>query len=405
MTSPPGLLPRSVQRKGVVSILNSTSVPLGADGVFTGDAEDVSDYATVSAFVYTDVDSPGENFDIQFSVDGVNWDYSSPVRVQVGNATRHMHVVVAQFMRVVYTNGSTPQTEFRLQVICHRTRDRELTVTTNEVLKSSEDVTLFRLGSDYNIDLARSKYDHMSLIHKFGRNEDLGTTVEDVWTVGGTYIWPTVASTLEAISTSANDTAGGSGARTIIVQGLDANFDMIEESITMNGTTATTATTAAFLRVNRVFVDDAGTYHTGPVVGGSAGDIRVSRTADAQPQGEVLRTDASAIVWHYGQSQLGRYTIPAGKVGLLRRVITANATSKPADVVFYQRQSAGVVTAPVTAPRAFKHFPGLDGVEVHEYEAPLAIPEKTDIWAAARLLAGSSGQVTIDMEIILQDVI
>lgn len=391
---------------GVVSTLNSSTTPLGIGESFTGEAEDCSQYATVSVFAFTDAESDGDNLEMQFSTDGENWDYTEPVHVRAGiPATRNIHTVAARFFRVVYTNRIVAQTKFRIQSILHRTRDRELTVALNRIIRNSEDSTLFRAGSDFDLDISRGTIDHLDVIHKFGRNEDLGSAdAEDIWTVGGNYIWETVPAALEAISTSALDTDGGIGARTIVVQGLDGNFDEVFEEITMNGLAVSAPTTATFIRVNRIWTEDAGSYHiSGASPGGAAGDILVQRVGGGNPQGEILRTDPATIVWGFGQSQMGRYTVPRGKTGLLRSIHLDNTSAKPADMAIFQRKEADTVSAPFTAQRMFRHWPGLEGSAEHIYEAPLRIEEKTDVWARGRLLLGGGGSVTVNMEIVLHD--
>ena len=58
------------------------------------------------------------------------------------------------------------------------------------------------------------------------------------WYGTGAYPWIPSARTLEIVSSSANDSAAGTGARKVLVSGLDANFNPISETVTMNGTTA-----------------------------------------------------------------------------------------------------------------------------------------------------------------------
>jgi hypothetical protein len=43
-------------------------------------------------------------------------------------------------------------------------------------------------------------------------------------------------------SSSASDTSAGTGARTVLITGLNANYAVISESVTMNGQTAVTTT-------------------------------------------------------------------------------------------------------------------------------------------------------------------
>jgi len=99
-------------------------------------------------------------------------------------------------------------------------------------------------------------------VHKFGRNPSVSTNTapEDVWAAGGLMVWPTQASTLTIVSDSANDSAAGSGAQQIRVEGLDENFDEIYELVELNGLTSV-ATLHTFFRVDRAYVTRVGTYH------------------------------------------------------------------------------------------------------------------------------------------------
>ena len=66
-------------------------------------------------------------------------------------------------------------------------------------------------------------------------------------------IGPAAASTLEAVSTSTDDDTGGIGALTATVSGLLAGFlTPTDEAITMDGIVTTTATTAVFLKGQRL---------------------------------------------------------------------------------------------------------------------------------------------------------
>lgn len=79
---------------------------------------------------------------------------------------------------------------------------------------------------------------------RFGVNNDIdtATTPEELWDeVGGPFTFPTVADTVEVSSSSANDTAAGTGTRVLKITGLNANYEEIEENIIMNGTTAVTS--------------------------------------------------------------------------------------------------------------------------------------------------------------------
>lgn len=82
---------------------------------------------------------------------------------------------------------------------------------------------------------------------KFGFNAAVGTDEETVWSQGGIYSYLSSASVLKVSSSNDSDIS------TILIEGLDGNYDEISESVTITGQTAVN-TTNSFLRVNRMFV-------------------------------------------------------------------------------------------------------------------------------------------------------
>jgi hypothetical protein len=198
---------------GFISINNSSTGTNVASGVFTGPSDVVSGFATISVFLDTDV---GGTLSMQFSTDDTNWDRAKVIEVPAsGGEKPHTLTVISKHFRIVYTNGSVAQGHFRLQTIYHKSAPRELTSTSSQNVDKRDDVTLVRPGNDFYLDVARGIVTDASVYHLFGRNSDVGTTLEDVWTIGALYTWQTNAFTIEAISTDAADTAAGAGARTI----------------------------------------------------------------------------------------------------------------------------------------------------------------------------------------------
>lgn len=105
------------QLDSVVSTNNSTTTPLGVSGVFTGTAEDVSDFSTITLYVKSD---QAGTCQIQFSNDATNWDISTSYSISAGVAFDVIRIVSGKYYRVVYTNGLTLQTYLRLQTIPHK---------------------------------------------------------------------------------------------------------------------------------------------------------------------------------------------------------------------------------------------------------------------------------------------
>lgn len=108
---------------GIVSVANSTSAALGAGATFTGTAEDVTDYGSITVQVFTDQASAAGGFKSQYSTDATNWDDGDAYSIAItpaGNGKYFSFPPQAKFFRLVYVNGATLQTAFRMQTIYRR---------------------------------------------------------------------------------------------------------------------------------------------------------------------------------------------------------------------------------------------------------------------------------------------
>ena len=139
-----------------------------------------------------------------------------------------------------------------------------------------------------------------SIDNKFGENMTVGTSFEDVWSNSGTFTYLSVAAQLDVASTDAADAHAGTGARTIRVQGLDANHAELEEDVILNGV-SDVQTVGSFLRVNRMFVLTAGSGEA------NAGVITISSGANV----------ISEIPVGENQTLQTQFTVPAGRIAVL----------------------------------------------------------------------------------------
>lgn len=108
----------------VISALNSSSATLTSGSVYTGTGEDVTNFSEMRVSVFSDVASATDGLSLQQSSNGTNWDITDTYTVSLSAAGAGKTYVVprqARFFRVVYTNGGTNQTSFRLQTILNRT--------------------------------------------------------------------------------------------------------------------------------------------------------------------------------------------------------------------------------------------------------------------------------------------
>jgi hypothetical protein len=96
------------------SVVNSSSTPLGASAMFTGVGESVLLFSSIAIQVYSDQNG---TLEIQWSIDNTNWDDTDYFAVVGGTSFYFQFSVQANYYRVIYINGATPQTVFRLGTI------------------------------------------------------------------------------------------------------------------------------------------------------------------------------------------------------------------------------------------------------------------------------------------------
>ena len=109
-------------KKALIDSTNSTISNLGNGGVFTGTSTDTLNYASGTVSIFTDQNSATNGLSIEYSTDGTNWDHAHSYSV-MANESRGIpfDATEARYMRIVYTNGTTPQGAFRLQTRLSRT--------------------------------------------------------------------------------------------------------------------------------------------------------------------------------------------------------------------------------------------------------------------------------------------
>jgi hypothetical protein len=163
--------------------------------------------------------------------------------------------------------------------------------------------------TEWLIKVAAGEVSGYSSINKFGHNPtvETGTDPEDVWQGGGIYGFvPTESVTCDIKSDDTDDAAAGTGARTVIVYGLDTNWLEVNETVTLNGTTEV-ALQNEYVRLYRAVVLTAGSQME------NDGNITVQSSEGAG--GINDNTVGIYIAAEDGQSQQAWYTIPAGKTG------------------------------------------------------------------------------------------
>lgn len=221
----------------------------------------------------------------------------------------------------------------------------------------------------FNLQVARGQIAQHQSVVVFGYNSDVDTSIETVWPYGGLLTFPSAALQMKVSSDSANDTAAGTGARTVYIEGLDANHAVISETVTLNGQTAV-LTTQSFLHVNNCYVATAGSGNS------AAGSIYIGTgTVTAG----VPATVYDVILFDYNARITGSYTVPAGYTAYLEQglfsagqvsgsnAVTGRLVTRGQDGI---RRTAAIVTLN-------------NGAADYAFEYPVSIPEKTTIEAQA----------------------
>ena len=255
------------------------------------------------------------------------------------------------------------------------------------------------MSRDFFVDVARGLVTGHSTIHKFGRNSAVGTSIEPICE-GGFYRMPqaTATVTLAAISTSASDTAAGTGARQLTIIYLDSTGAEQTGTISMNGTTETTDTITGVLRVNRIFVSQSGSY-ADQGTPSQAGVITVRVSGAGATWATLTQADTN---FGNSQSLIGFYTVPLRKKAY---ILTAHATldsGKTVDLYFFKRENILETAAPYSAFRLQNAYIGIDRTLYFGHSTYEEYPELTDIGFMAKVSTGTA-DVSVEFELLIID--
>ncbi len=237
----------------------------------------------------------------------------------------------------------------------------------------------------FELQVARNQIQGHRNVTVFGFNPDVDTTQVSVWPLPSLITFPSSALQMTVSSTSANDTSAGTGARTVVVQGLDANYNEVTETVTLNGQTPVTMA-ASLLRVNYAYVATAGSGNS------AAGDIYIGTgTVTAG----VPATVYDIIKFDYNNTTTGSYTIPAGYTGYVSQGLFSSGQAGGSNQVQGRLLTRGTNNIRMTAALTSLN----NGVANYVFEYPLAVPEKTTLEATA--IGSSSNNSCSSMFILL----
>lgn len=99
-------------------------------------------------------------------------------------------------------------------------------------------ISRYGLTEPFALQVGRGQITGHSIVHVFGYNPDVDANEETVWPIDGILGHPTSPTIMTVSSSSADDAAAGTGARTVFIEGINGTGGYATEVVTLNGQTA-----------------------------------------------------------------------------------------------------------------------------------------------------------------------
>jgi len=238
----------------------------------------------------------------------------------------------------------------------------------------------------FDLQVSRGQIAGHSYIFQFGQAATV-TTNQSVWATTGVYAFPAAATVMKISSGSASDAAAGTGARTVFISGLDANYVPISETVILNGQTSVN-TTNSYLRINNFYVLTCGSGNTAAgIIYAGTGTVTTG----------VPATIYSLMPLAYNAQTQAIYTVPAGYTAYItsNTFTSNNTTANTICSGFLYVYEFGNAFPTIEASARFNAGGAFD----RHFDYPLVFAEKTDL--DMHVSAGASGQMTGEMHMIL----
>jgi len=228
---------------------------------------------------------------------------------------------------------------------------------------------------NYDLDVGFGVVPGVRRVSAAGNNPDIDTGPEDIWTGGGLYPWLTTATALEIVSDSAADAADGTGSRTVLINGLTAEFVEVSQTVTLNGLTAVAIPTSLY-RVQSAIVVTAGSGRV------NAGMLSIRDAGGGTVRG-ILQAG-------YGITRQSQFTVPAGyTLSVNHAILCINrpSTARDATLATFIQAENGAYRMTVEV--------SVDGNAYrHEAVPGIIVPEKTDFGIRCNYVSAANTDLT-----------
>lgn len=218
----------------------------------------------------------------------------------------------------------------------------------------NESLSRWNKTEPFELQVSRGQVRGHSSIFRSAHTTNCNTAKTTLWSLGTLYNFPSAATVMKVSSANALDIGV-----IVLINGLDANYDAISETVVMNGQTPVN-TTKSYLRINDVIVV-AGAILDGVYVG--TGTVTAGVPATVYGYAKTGENISATSV----------FTVPKGYTFYITQGSISCATTVSNKYVTAEFNSIinGIdyITAKITVSTSFQQF---------NYNPPLKVDEKTD---------------------------
>ena len=226
-------------------------------------------------------------------------------------------------------------------------------------------------GAASNIPIASGEVGGYSHINKFGYSNNI-SSLSTIWDGSNIYTYSSSAGVVTISGTSGDDGA------VIEIQGLDTNYNIVVQNVTLDGSGDGTAST----NLIRIFRARVKTPAAGETTNAGLLNINIAGAVRAK------------ILAGNGQTLMAVYTVPAGKTAYLLNL--SLSVDKNVDVI-YKIMVREIDDGGFQIKGQFGTF----GIPLdHNYPVPLKFTEKTDIEIQADAGNTSGGGAVFDLILV-----
>lgn len=404
---------------GIQDTGNSSTTPLSASATYTGTAINILGYNAISIFVTSDADG---TLYVDYSVDGsTNWRTAETYPILADAEKWFTPPAFGKWFRLRYVNGAADQTNFEITTTLRKLPikwsshnieepiadqdDAELVKSVLTAKKDSGDFSnigatesgnLRTTDAENGLAIAKGDVTGTGFTHKFGNAPDFDTSDNEVTIWDGAndsdidemqYNYSTTAD-IDSISSSNNsDTVD------IEIQGLDTDYALTTQTITLTGQTRAALTTNLIrvFRMKNVGATD--------LAGNAYCYVNTALSAGVPSDTTKVR---AVIENGNNQTEMALYTVPAGKTAYMRSWFASSAGARKTTNYIVRMRAR-----PFGQVFQLKHRTAIsDGKPYnHPYDEPEKFSEKTDIAMTAQATAVgiTEAAVAAGFDIVLID--